>query len=216
MLSDDRRLVHTTLALFESIWQNDDTRRITATALKNAKEAYDRRPQPEGSPQGTTLLAACQRDPKLAERVFVAAYKTGLGPIGKQRLATVRKGAAPPTVTLAATDFRRAWGYQYGEKLPDNSWIVDLCCMGARPIVYGCSQVKGLYLKADDESDLMITTRGVVNSTNGQKFRISSEEKRRLIRVSKSLLNEDSFVPMAKVLRFMNGKRGRAARIRVR
>ena len=123
------------------------------------------------------------------------------------KLAGVREGAEQPGKRLAATDFTKAWGYQFGEKLPVGSWIVDLSCIVKTLRVVGCSKVSGLYLPVDGECELMITLRGVIESPiDKRKLPITRQEKLGLKKIAPALLNRDKFVFLSDALKIMKAK----------
>jgi hypothetical protein len=205
--SDDPLLVGEVLRLFDSLWKDDETGKISPAELQRAKSVYDKRPPKSPSATATTLLAACRENPDPFRSVFVAAYGEGLGPKGKRKLASLHEGAAPPDNSLHAADFKRAWGYQFGEVLPEGSWIIDLNCMGKKPKIIGCSKTTGLYMPIDGEPDLMITLRGVVTiPTIDSKFKILASEKQCLIKIASVLLKKDKFVPLSDALKMIDKK----------
>jgi hypothetical protein len=137
----------------------------------------------------------------LFQSFFVGTYNQDLGPNGKQKFASLRKGTIGPTKDLTPADFRKAWGYQFGSALPKDSWIIDLDCRSSKhPRVRGCAQVTGLQLKVRGEEDLMLALRGVAASPlDGRRLRISAEEKQLLVENASRI--PPGFIPIRQILR---------------
>lgn len=210
---DDPLLVQKTQDLFEQIWKRKETRPVTGPMLLKAIKAYKNRPlwKRTASTTGltaTTLIAACLENANLCKSVYIAAYSEQLDQNGRMQISSLRKGAAPLAGGLDFKDFRQAWGYQFGQKLCKGSFVIDLWCGGKNPTVLGCSEVTGLYLRADGEPDVMVTLRGVVRSPdNGQRLPISSNEKKFLSKMASTILKHGKILLLQVVLKMARRKK---------
>lgn len=182
--SDESAFVEGVLKLFDQIWTDDSARNVTASDIKAAREARESLPPMLFDlPRGMSLFEAARKKPAAFFDVYVAAYSVGLGEGGKRLLKAVKSSAAPPRDGLSASDFRRAWGYQF-EDIPEGAWLIDLSCKRAgHPKVHGCALATGVRLpvrnQEDEEYDLTIALRQVI-SVGGRKFRLLEREKESL------------------------------------
>jgi hypothetical protein len=194
VLSNDSQLTEKTLDLFEEIWSSKECTRISLKSLRAAKLAWDNRPKPPpATTKPTTLLAACRENSALCKSVFVAAYEDGLGKEAASKLRNLTKRAVVPErpneSDVDASDFRKAWGYQFKGIVP-RSWLIDLDCRKlSKAKIRGCAQATGLCFKIKDEHDLAIALRGSVRSPDdGRRLHLSAAEKNSLERNARRIL----------------------------
>ena len=210
ILSDDPALVNTTTALFEKIWCDQETKRITAEALRKAQDAWKSRPKQNATLTARTLLAACRENPKLFSSVFVYAYDAPLDPDAEGSLKQVRESrtsvAGKPGAVhgLGASDFKSGskaiWGYQSVKPIEPGSWLVDLNCInGDNPTVSGCAQVPSpsIQIPVKDGNPLTLAVRQPVRlNGRARQLRLSSEEKSALVVQAKEILKCSPRGPM--------------------
>jgi hypothetical protein len=210
VLSDDPKLVGSALALFEKLWESDDSFPVSAKALRIAKLAWNNRPPPSpDAAKSTTLLAACRENPKLLDSVFVAAYTEKLGDEASSKLKNVQEQAGAP-IGPNASDFRKAWGYQFKDIIPE-SWLIDLDCRNpTKAKIRGCARATGLRFKLKGEWDLAIALRGtVISPVDGRQLRLSAAEKKSLEENARRILKlkpsrDDKPVPLRYVIRIID------------
>ncbi|MFZ4410866.1 MAG: hypothetical protein ACOYOH_26220 [Paracraurococcus sp.] len=207
--SDNPTFVEDVHALFEQIWLDPETKKISKTDITAAIEARKNWPLGARAPlPGKTLLAACRARPADFRSVYVATYSEDLGPNGKRVLSNVKKQAQPPKPGLDATDFRKAWGYQFGE-LPEGAWLIDVSCKKpGHPSYGGCAKVTGLRLPVLDETDLTIAIPGVVvMQGSGIRLPISAKEKASLVRNAERMHKRNQLLPLPDAIKIIDRSR---------
>jgi hypothetical protein len=190
--STDPAFVKSVIDLFMEVWNDEASRMVSKGDIKAARDARKARPPMlYDLPRRASLFDSVRTKPDSFSNVFVAAYTTGLGVEGKRLLKEVRSGATQSRAGLSASDFRRAWGYQF-ESIPEGAWLVDLDCKDIdKPKVHGCAKATGLSLSVEsedeDENDLAIALQRMI-SIGGRSFPLLGSEKDKLCTDAKRIL----------------------------
>lgn len=219
LLTDDEGIVQDTLALFQELWEHDETERVTLAKIKREiklRESFPTLVRPSQL-KAKSLLAACREAPALFKSVFIVAYNKNLSSEGRTKLKQLQEQARVLDAATGAADFRHAWGYELSgdESLSDVGWIIDLNCCNTPARVLGASQVPkpALRLRVDDKEniDLIPTIRGIVSVPGARgSFRISSAEKDELAEVANTILNQpERLLSLAKAIALIDRKRAR-------
>jgi hypothetical protein len=210
VLTKEPGLVKETCGLFETIWDSDETKPISVSQLNKAKIAWDNRPRSKPSVTATTLLAACREQPELFGSVFVVAYDEDLSRKAKRKLTSLTR-QAKGSAGIDNADFRKAWGYQFEERIASGTWLVDLDCRKpSRPRVWGSAQVQtppSVLIVGAKELDVTIALHRPVQLTGSQRIlSISSKEKHELIANAKMILKykKSELVPLVEAVRIID------------
>jgi hypothetical protein len=207
---EEPSFVSEVLEFFEAYWEDPDTRIVSNADIKKAMEARKSWPSSWGEPpiDGRTLLAACRTRPDAFRNVYVAAYDVNLSDAANTLLRGVKKAAQPAESGLSASDFRNAWGFQFGD-VPEGAWLISLNCRQPdNPRFEGCAKATGLRLKIAGESDLTIALRGVVPAPgSGARLPVSAAEKESLTRNAHGFVAEDRLVPIAEVIKVIDSRK---------
>ncbi|MFH5927336.1 phospholipase D family protein [Roseomonas xinghualingensis] len=214
--SDDPDFVAEVLDLFEALWSDPESRHVRNSDIKAAIEARKSwpssvpglwlAPRPASAPK--TLLAACRERPDDFGSVFVASYREDLSEAGNRLLGQVRSGALPAKPGLSASDFRKAWGYQF-DGIHEGDWLIDLdCTKPDRPRCRGSARVTGLQLEVDGESHLTIALPGMVRVPGfGTHLRLTPAEKASLVDNASRILARDELLPLPDVIKIIDRRR---------
>jgi PLD-like domain len=95
VLTNDVAMVTKTLALFQELWDNQETSEVTKGALSDAIALWNARPKQKPHLAATSLLAACREQPDLFKSVYLAAYDTDLGKKGKKKEKAFKAAMQP-------------------------------------------------------------------------------------------------------------------------
>lgn len=206
--SDDPALVADVLALFESIWDDPDSKRVRKADIEAARKVRQNWPVPIAPSGKKTLLAACRENPDDFRSVYIAVYGTQLGKNGKRVLQSLRKGALAPKSGLSASDFRKAWGYQF-DRIPEDAWLLDLNCIRPdKPRYVGTARATGLRLKADNETDVTIALPGAIRaSRTGARLTLSGTERDSLVKSARRILSRGNLVPLPEAIKIIDGRK---------
>lgn len=209
--TDDAMVVSEAQKLVATLWSHPETKIISSKMIKNEIERRKLLPKPvtRRSLKSKTLLAACREEPELFASVYVVAYDTDLGDGGKAALSKLKSQSSASPVSLTASDFRNAWGYQFEVAPPNGAWLIALDCKKREaPKIWGASQVPDpcLALGIEDEFDLYPTIRGVVSTPgSARSFKISKEEKAQMQLIAKKILRKNrEFIPLHEVVKMID------------
>jgi hypothetical protein len=203
--------------LFADLWDDEDETIPVSVAM--IRREIERRASDPPTPArrrlaAKSLLAACREAPELFSSVVVCPYDSDLGKEGRKALRQLHRQASDDDAQLGVAGFRRSWGYQFEEPPPDGSWIIDLDCKKARPVVYGASRVQtpAYRLKAEGENDVTVTVRGVVTVPGAHgAFKISKQDRDDIVSVAKPLLNGDAeYLPLPNVMALVDRRAARS------
>jgi len=206
--SDDPTLVADALALFETIWEDPETRPVRKLDIEAARKTRANWRMPVAVPGKKTLFAACRERPDDFRSVYVAAYDEGLGDNGRRQLREVKDRALPPKPGMSTSDFRKAWGYQF-EDIPEGAWLIGLNCRRPnQPRYVGCAKATGLRLTVDGETDLTIAIPGVVEAPgSGARLRVSAAEKASLVMNATRILDRNTLLPLPDAIKIIDRSR---------
>lgn len=221
LITDDPEVVASVSALFADLWDNEDETIPVSVAMirrEIERRASDPPPPAKRRLAAKSLLAACREAPELFSSVVVCPYDSDLGEQGRKALRQLQRQASDDDAQLGVAGFRRSWGYQFEDPPPDGSWIIDLDCKKARPVVHGASKVPipAYRLKAEGENDVTVTVRGVVTVPGAHgAFRISKQDRDDIVSVAKPLLNGDTeYLPLPDVITLVDQRAKRVAKFK--
>lgn len=103
--TDEPELVAEVIALFQTIWNDDETRKMLAKDIKAALAARAAQPPIVGGNGSKTLLASCRNRPGDFGSVYVAAYDQGLGRGGLSAFSALNKGCNGPQARIDGRGF---------------------------------------------------------------------------------------------------------------
>lgn len=198
-------------ALFEALWTDPETRLVSKAHIRNAIAAREAWATNSGARMMTapSLLAACRDYPEDFKHVFIAAYDENLSDNANTILRRLKAEALPIDPGFSASDFSKAWGFQFSD-IPEGAWLISLDCRrGERSRLDGCARAIGLRFPIGGEVALSIVLRDVVRAPgSGKKLPLLAAEKESLISNAHRFLDEGRLVPIAKALEIIDGPQG--------
>ncbi len=208
--SGEEAFVNQVQTLFETIFDDPDTRPVRNHDIARAKERRASFPPSLAElPRGQSLFDAARTAPEAFAPVYVAAYRDSLDKEAKARL---READIEVASQLETRSSGKLWGYQFAN-VPRDAWVVDLNCRNLdRPSYRGTAQVFGKPVAVIRDgtrmNDLFLAVRGPI-TIGGRKYILRAAEKDALARAAKAIcrVDTDEMMPLTQALRIIDRKR---------
>jgi len=213
ILTDNAGLVSDARTLFEAIWSDKATIKVSAPMIARAIKDWDARPPvPAPALPTDSLLEACRQRPDLFASVFVVAYDGSMSKKARRIVAQIGRESrlvdAGQPEAAAVPRAKESWFCQFQSAVPPGSLAIDLDCRGKDPKVWGVVEIPDPVRRypvegEDDLTEGFKVPRGKVTLPDVMgSFRLSPADKAFLVAHGRKIIKKFGDVaPLHDVLR---------------